>query len=162
MDWDTIERVSGLLATIAVVVSVVYLAAEIRQGTRATHSQTYQAATLSLAEMAGIVAGNRDLSRIYAEGQHDPDSLTKEEYYQFVYLGLSRFRRYENIYFQYENGLIGEEFWQGHRENLVYFFHQPGFQKFWSERRLGFSRGMREFLESTDSNSLLSADTRTL
>jgi len=117
---------------------------------------------LSLAELAAIVADNQDLSRIFAEGQHDPDALSKDEYYQFAYLALSLFRRYENIYFQHERGLIDEGFWYGHRENLVYFFHQPGFRRFWAERRLGFDKGLRDFLESTQESSLASSDTRSL
>jgi hypothetical protein len=45
--------------------------------------------------------------------------------------------------------MIDDDFWAGHRENLLWFFHRPGTQVWWEERRLSFSQSFREFLEKT-------------
>lgn len=45
--------------------------------------------------------------------------------------------------------MINDDFWFGHRDNVLWFFHRPGTQMWWQERRLSFSRSFREFLEST-------------
>jgi len=162
MGLEIVNTISSLIAAVSVVVTVIYLAIQVRRNTKAAHSQTYQVATLSLAEMAVIIGQSKDLSRIFAEGMANPDQLDKDERYQFIYLGLSLFRRYENVFFQYQAGLIDDGFWSGHRENLVWFFHQPGFKQFWAERRLGFSRGFCEFLENTTADSLESINSRNL
>ena len=99
--------------------------------------------------MAAIVGESKEKARIFADGMAAPDKLTKDEYLQFAYLGISLFRRYENVYFQYQSGMINDDFWFGHRENLLWFFHRPGTQVWWQERRIGFSRSFRDFLEST-------------
>lgn len=149
MNWNAVQAISGVLGTVAIMLTVVYLAIQIKRNTKATISQTYQFATQALGDMAAIVGESKDKARIFATGMADPTKLKKDEYMQFAYLGISLFRRYENVFFQYKSGMIDDDFWNGHRDNLLWFFHRPGTQMWWKERRLGFSRSFREFLENT-------------
>jgi hypothetical protein len=149
MNWQAIQGISGIFATLSVTLTVVYLAIQIRRSTIATYSQTYQFATQALGEMAAIVGGSIDTSRIFSVGMADPKQLSTDEYRQFAYLGISLFRRYENVFFQYQSGMIDDDFWTGHRENLLWFFHRPGTHVWWQERCLSFSQKFREFLEQT-------------
>lgn len=146
---EIIQIVSNIIGTIAVALTVVYLAVQVRASTKATYSQTYQTAVAALGDMAAIVGESKEKSRMYADGMADPDKLDADEYLQFAYLGISLFRKYENAYFQYRSGMIDDEFWDGHRDNLLWFFHRPGTQRWWKERRMGFSKSFREYLEST-------------
>ena len=149
MDWNIVAAVSAIVASIAQAVTVIYLAVQIRRNTRATASQTYHLATQALGEMAAIVGDTKEKTRIFTTGMAEPDKLDELEFLQFAYLGVSLFRRYENVFFQYQSGLIDEDFWIGHRDNLLWFFHRPGTQKWWKQRRLGFSDRFRAFLETT-------------
>jgi hypothetical protein len=149
MNWDAVQAISSVVGTVAVTLTVFYLAIQIKRNTKSTYSQTYQFATHALGEMAAIVGETKEKSRIFAVGMADPKKLDRDEYLQFAYLGISLFRRYENVFFQYQTGMIDDDFWFGHRENLLWFFHRPGTQVWWQERRLGFSRSFREFLEGT-------------
>jgi hypothetical protein len=148
MNWEAFSAISSAVATLAVTMSVIYLALQVKTSTKATNSQTYQFATQALGEMASIVGASKDLSRIYVLGMADPDTLEKEEYYQFSYLTISLFRRYENIFYQWQSGMIDEDFWNGHRNNLLWFYFQPGTQRWWGQRRGGFSVRFRSFLDS--------------
>ena len=33
--------------------------------------------------------------------------------------------------------MIDDDFWFGHKDNLLWFFHRPGTQVWWKERLLG-------------------------
>lgn len=157
---EVIQIVSNVVGSVAVALTVVYLAVQVRASTRATYSQTYQAAISALGDMAAIVGENKEKSKLYADGMADPDRLDEDEYIQFAYLGISLFRKYENAYFQYRSGMIDDEFWDGHRDNLLWFFHRPGTQRWWRERRLGFSKSFREYLESTTAADMAAQDDR--
>lgn len=157
---EVIQIVSNVVGSVAVALTVVYLAVQVRASTRATYSQTYQAAISALGDMAAIVGENKEKSKLYADGMADPDRLDEDEYIQFAYLGISLFRKYENAYFQYRSGMIDDEFWDGHRDNLLWFFHRPGTQRWWRERRLGFSKSFREYLESTTAADMTAQDDR--
>lgn len=158
--FEIIQIVSSIVGSVAVAMTVVYLAIQVRASTRATYSQTYQVAVAALGDMAAIVGESKEKSKLYADGMADPDLLSEEEYLQFAYLGISLFRKYENAYFQYRSGMIDDEFWDGHRDNLLWFFHRPGTQRWWGERRLGFSKAFREYLESTSQNDMAAQDGR--
>jgi len=149
MNWEVAQAASSIVGTIALALTVVYLAIQVRRNTKATYSQTYQFATQALGDMAALVGETKDKARVFSVGMAEPDKLDKDEYSQFAYLGISLFRRYENVYFQYQSGMIDDDFWFGHKDNLLWFFHRPGTQVWWKERRLGFSRSFREFLEGT-------------
>lgn len=157
---ELIQTVASIVGTVAVTLTVVYLAVQIRASTKATYSQTYQTAVAALGEMAAIVGESKEKSKLFAVGMADPDKLDDDEYLQFAYLGISLFRRYENAYFQYRSGMIDDEFWNGHRDNLLWFYHRPGTQRWWKERRLGFSKSFREYLESTSPADMRSQDER--
>jgi len=162
MNWDTISALADLLAALFVGLSVVYLALQVRSSTRATHSQTYHLATSALAEMASIVGTDKERSRVFRAGMEDPDSLTEDEFTQFAYLGISLFRRFENVYFQYKSGMIDEDFWIGHRDNILWFFHRPGMQRWWKDRKFAFSKSFREFLDSSRPEQIESPGSRRL
>ena len=78
MDWSAVSAVAGLLAAIAVALTVVYLAIQIHKNTLATRSQTYYLATAALAEAAAFIASNRELARVYRIGLSTPDQLEED------------------------------------------------------------------------------------
>ena len=79
---------------------------------------------------------------------------------QFALVGISQFRRYENLHYQHRAGLVDEDFWVGHRENILWFFHQPGMQAWWKDKRLAFSESFRDFVESSSPADLASPKDR--
>ena len=160
MTLNFLQILAEAIAAVSVMLSVIYLAIQVKRNTSATYSQTYQFATASFAEMAAIVGASKETSRVFTSGMADPDILEESEYSQFAYLGISLLRRFENIYFQHQSGMIDDDFWTGHRDNLLWFHHQPGFQKMWQERRCGFSEGFREFLDHSSAEEIKSPDIR--
>lgn len=157
---EIIQITSGVIGSVAVSLTVVYLAMQIRESTKATYAQSYQTAVAAFGDMAAIVGETKEKARIYATGMADPDKLDDDEYLQFAYLGISLFRKYENAYFQYRSGMIDDTFWDGHRDNLLWFFHRPGTQRWWAERRLGFSKSFREYLEGTAADDMAKQEGR--
>lgn len=162
MDWGAVSAIAGVLAAIFLGLTVVYLAIQIKGSTHATHSQTYHLATSALAEMAAIVGSDKELARIFRVGMVDPEALTEDEFTQFGYLGISLFRRFENVFFQYQSGMIDEDFWVGHRDNILWFFHRPGMQVWWKDRKFAFSKRLREFLDNSTQSEIASPETRRL
>lgn len=162
MDWGAVSAIAGVFAAVFVAVTVVYLAIQIKRSTLATHSQTYHLATSALAEMAAIIGTDKELARIFRIGMVNPDDLTEDEFTQFGYLGISLFRRFENVFFQYQSGMIDEDFWVGHRDNILWFFHRPGMQMWWRDRKFAFSKRFREFLDNSVQSEIASPESRRL
>lgn len=162
MDWNAISAIANVFAASSVILSVVYVAIQVRKNTQATHSQTYQLATSALAEMAGIIGSDKELARVFRIGMVSADQLDEDEFAQFGYLGISLFRRFENVFFQYQAGLVDEDFWTGHRDNILWFFHRPGMQAWWKDRKFAFSKSFREFLDGSTPGEIASPHSRRL
>ena len=162
MDWNAVSAIAGALAAIAVALTVVYLAVQIRKNTLATRSQTYYLLTAALAEASAILASNEDLARIYRVGISRPDELAEDDFYRFAMYSINQFRRYENLFFQHRSGLVDDEFWDGQCNNILWFFHRPGTQAWWKDKRLTFSKSFREYLENSKESDLTSQQDRRL
>jgi len=160
MDWSAVSAVAGIFAAIFVALSVVYLALQVKAGTKATRSQTYYLATAALAEMAALIGSNQGLSRVVRIGWNAPNDLTEDEFTQYSYAMTSFLRRYENVFFQWQSGLIDEDFWDGHRENLLWAFRRPGMQQVWMDRKHSFSISFQKFLDSSNEIALRTSDDR--
>ena len=160
MNWQVVSVVADILAAVAVVFSVVYLAIQIRRNTIATLSQTHYLTTAALSQDAATMASSADLSRLYRLGLSSHNELEEDESFRFALIATSQFRTFENLYFQHRAGLLNEDFWSGHRENILWFYHRPGMQGWWKEKRLGFSKGFRQFLESSTAIEVKSSGTR--
>ncbi len=160
MDWSAVSAIAGVFAAIFVALSVVYLGLQIRAGTKATRSQTYYLATAALADMAAVIGSDERVSRIIRTGWDAPDDLTEDEFTQYSYLMTSFLRRYENVFFQYNAGLVDEDFWRGHRENLLWAYRRPGMQRVWNDRKHSFSISFQEFLDRSNSIELSTPDSR--
>ena len=156
MDWAAISAVSSSLAAIAVVISVIYLAIQVRRSTQAIYSQAHHQTVIALAETAATIASSENLSRVYRLGLSAPDELSEEEFFRFAAIATSQFRTFENLFFQYRAGLVTEDFWSGHRENILWFYHRPGIQIWWAGKRLAHSKDFRDFLEHSTPQDLTS------
>jgi hypothetical protein len=160
MTWEAISAISQALSAIAVVLTVVYLAAQIRKSRIATESLTYYLATAAGAQTAATIAASAETSCIYQTGLSSPSQLEEKESFRFALLLISQFRRYENLFFQHRSGLIDEEYWIAQRENMLWFFHRSGVQTWWKEKRLAFSQSFRTFLEGSNPTELKSPANR--
>lgn len=162
MDWSAVSAIAGIFAAIFVALSVVYLALQVKAGTKATRSQTYYLATAALADMAAVIGSDGRVSRVVRLGFNKPDELNEDEFTQYSYLMTSFLRRYENVFFQHQSGLVDEDFWGGHRENLLWVFRRPGVQRVWNDRKHSFSISFREFLDRSNEIELDTPDSRRL
>jgi hypothetical protein len=161
VNWNAVSAIAGVLGAISVTLTVVYLVIQIKKSTEATQAQTYHLATSALAEMAAIVGTDKQLSRIFRIGMANPDDLDEDERVQFSYLGISLFRRFENVFIQYQSGMVDDDFWIGHRDNILWFFHQPGMKTWWEEgRKFAFSKRFRDFLDASTQDQVASPKSR--
>ena len=110
MDWDAIGAIGETVGALAVVISLIYLAVQIRnqnlESKAATVQQVLQhnAATISQLQ-------DPDLAQIWITGLGDIDALSDVERLRFVMYITTVLRDYENAYFQWRNGRLDDETW---------------------------------------------------
>lgn len=149
MSLEDLGNLGEFIAALAVVVSLVYLAVQIRQNTRSVRVSSYQVAVSSIADWSREVSLSSDASRIYAVGLRDPDQLNPDETLRLYFQLISLFRNYENLFYQHHQGMIDDSAWAGWAYHMVRSYWSPGVQRWWPIWRMTCHAEFRAFLEGS-------------
>ena len=86
MNWDALSAVSQLVGSLAVVLSVLYLAVQVHQSTRVAKVAMQDAAAAAMRDVTKPLMENAELERIWRVGLEDISALSIEESARFSML----------------------------------------------------------------------------
>jgi hypothetical protein len=152
MNIESMANYADVVGGTAVIVSLIYVGIQIRRNTASSKSQANQSVHESLANVSLEIAKDPDLSNFTRKGMIAFEELTEEEKFRFVLLMVTLFRRFENIFYQYQKGFLEKELWEGYRHSMLLYFYTTGGQAFWKLRRAHYSESFRNLLDSTTPN----------
>ena len=136
MNWDAIGAVGELLGASAVLVTLIYLAVQIRQNTSAVATATYESTMTGFNAINIVVAGNPALASVLDRGCQNPDSLNSEEIVQFNFLLRCYSNQWWKLFKLYERGSLPEAEWSIFAKEAAQFLEQPGCKPFCEQNAL--------------------------
>ncbi len=153
MSLQDLGNIGEFVAAIAVVISLIYLAFQIRQNTKTVRTSTYQAVLDYSNRVNELILSNPHLERIWRVGRRDLTQLTDDERPQFRLLITTFLNVYETMFLQYRRGTLDEEYWKSRLPGLGVKFSQPGVRAHWLGvlERGAFLGRTPEFMELLDS-----------
>ncbi|CAD5967443.1 MULTISPECIES: hypothetical protein [Planktothrix] len=144
----SIGDVTDIIQTIVIVVSLIYVAIQVRESTRATKGATYQSIITAFAEIESRISQDAEVAKIYRLGQASSDKFNETQLARFNELMSSFFNLYENLYYQYNNKLLEEELWAGWGQNIRDHLAQPGVAAWWKSKSYLYAKSFREYINS--------------
>ena len=139
MTLQDFGSIGELVSAVAVVVSLVYLAFQIRQNTRQIEENTKAAqasafdSSINHTFMARqAIADNEDLARIYLEGSKDPSALSEEELVRYRLVIHNVLWSLWNMQSQARVGELSSETWSAQLATLERIVSTAGFRWFWT------------------------------
>jgi len=111
MNWDAIGAVAEAIGSIAVFITLGYLALQIRQANRIARSTSKNQYKSGALDTLSSISGDSEASKIYTTGMVDPDSLTLDERVRFDLMIFQTLRVTESAFFEYKEGLLSAELW---------------------------------------------------
>ena len=147
MNWEAIGAIGELVGAIAVFITLLYLAAQIRQNSRAVKNSAAQTLLSEANASLRVASSDPGTARAVILGQTLFDDLSEAERAQFIVWIFAWMRTIEQAYFQYVQGNIEEEIWEGQVAHLRQVIHAPPVSKWWSFRRTFFSRRFQNFMD---------------
>ena len=136
MNWDAIAAVGELLGASAVLVTLIYLAVQIRQNTSAVATATYESTMTGFNDINIVVAGNPALASLLDRGCQNPDSLNSEEIVQFNFLLRCYSNQWWKLFKLYERGSLPAAEWSIFAKEAAQFLEQPGCKPFCEQNAL--------------------------
>ena len=146
MNWDAISAVSQLVGSIAVVVSVLYLAVQLRSSTRVARVAAMDAAAAALRDVTKPFMENAELARIWRTGLENLEALSPDEQARFFHAAHQFLKALETIHYHYVYGLLDTQLWAGWRDLLHHYIACPGIRFYLTRRNAVFSERFRKFI----------------
>src|SRR5438094_2606409 len=149
-DWDAISAISQLVGSIAVVLSVLYLALQVHRSTRVAKLATQDAAATALRDVTKPLMENAELERIWRVGLEDLSALSTEDRARFFHATYQLLKQFETIHFHYVYGLMDRQLWEGWHGLLRHYVAAPGIAEYWKLRPEVFSERFRKFVNALE------------
>lgn len=130
------------------VVSLAWVAFQIRQNTRALRSENYARALDRVAAFQSRLSADPGFTAVFRQGTVDPTALTPDQRLQFTWAFYEMFGAFEFMFHQAESGALPDEVWARWSETMAWWLSLPGVAAWWRARPAPFSAGFSAFVES--------------
>ena len=150
MNLEAVNALAQLIAAGGVIASLFYLAAQIRQNTRSMRAVVVDSLAQSIADVIRPMAEDRELMRAFHIVVEDWHKATDDDRMRALPLFFSKFKLFENAWFQQRQGTLDPQQWQGWDAYIRMYYHRPGVKAWWRLRRAVFAAGFRDYVESSE------------
>jgi hypothetical protein len=148
MNLNDLANLGQIIGAVAVVISLFYVASQIRQNTNAVRSATAQTVHEHFAKWYHLVAADDELSQIVAKGLRDYGSLSEKERVRFIAAFMSFLSYSQNAFLKWREGSLASPLWMGWQQVIMNLVGAPGGKAFWKDRAYMFGDEFRRYIES--------------
>ena len=126
---DKVASLAEIVSAFALIISLLYVAREVKQNTKATKSTTYQAIHDAEDQYWSSLSSNKELSIIWNQGlKNGMSSLNTDEQTQFTISIRRLIYMFQNVHYQRRKDVVDNELWNAWVASLDEFLSEPGFQ----------------------------------
>jgi hypothetical protein len=151
LSWQDLGSIGEMISAIAVVISLIYLAFQIRQNTSQIDQNTEAArATAFDSSIAHTMVArqaifeNEDVARIYHDGSIDPESLSDHDRLRYRLIVHNVLWSIWNLQSQARVGGLIAETWEAQLMILRRMMSSRGVQWFWANYREEFGESFQQ------------------
>jgi hypothetical protein len=138
MNWDAIGAIAELLGAVGVILTLAYLAFQIRQNTQQLANNARDARNAAMSSLAigdhswAMQMGmSRETSDLWFRGLADYESLDATERGQIQWLLTAQLNAFRQSYHLHLEGVLREDLWETHFAAVQWLVSQPGFLPWW-------------------------------
>ncbi len=152
MSLDSLVAISQVIAAVAVVPSLIFLAIQLRQNTNAVRASSIQSLVQSLSANAQSWVENESLIAIALKANTSPEELTEVELARLHFWFVMAIRRFEGVYFQESLGLVDRAFIEGFERSHISIIASKSGRIWWSKAKDVFNSGFVSYVEQELAN----------
>jgi hypothetical protein len=149
MNLDTLGNLGDFIGGFAVIVSVIYLARQIRQNTGMLRASALSATTDTYVAFNHLLGSDPAAARVFQVGLENFASLSENEQRQFLNLMRAAIISYEHVYQNYAAGLIDLEVWDRYQREAKRLLQIPHIDTWWNARKHAYTQSFVEAMEET-------------
>jgi hypothetical protein len=147
MNLSDLANLRQIVGALAVVVSLIYVALQIRQSTNAVRSAAAQVAHEHFASWYYLLAKDAELSQVAVNGLCDYFSLSETEKARFIATFMAFLSYSQNAFLKWREKMLEPPLWMGWELLIMNLVSSPGGEEFWKERGYLFGEEFRRHVE---------------
>ena len=139
--------VAEIISATAVVISLLYVAIQIKHNTVAVQANTFKEVATEWGGLQLAIIENSDFAKILVKAESG-ESLTPSEAYRLSTWIFYMFANWEQAFLGYERGLLGEEEWLGWDRYYRWLVNQNHFRSAWEANPVeGFAPSFIQYVD---------------
>ncbi len=146
MDLDAVSKIAEIVSSVAVVVSLIYVGLQVRQNTRALRASTYSAVVGNSIAILNSMSETPEFTEFFVRVQSDPDAATPAELMRFHMSLLSGFRHWDNLYYQFRNGMLDRAMWESYDRTMTTWLDSAAWRDWFTRNAACFSEDLQALL----------------
>ena len=140
MNWETVGAVSELIGAVAVVISLLYLARQIRDSSRIERLNARYAVSQALLSAFSRIDEDPELHRVWVAARDGGEELVEEDQER---LGRFLYQYFVQLSLAYGYSEIDPEIRARYEPNLIRFLRSAVVRSWWSRQREFFTEPFR-------------------
>lgn len=162
MNWSALGAIAELFSAVAVVVSLLYVAAQLKASRRQARRDAARDLAARVSDASLAVAADPELGRLLVHGGADPERLSPGDQARFRALMNSLFRGFEQQYLLRHEGALDDECWGAVERMIRDWMALPGLQVYFRDRGDWYTTSFLEYVTQAAGGSLLKESKKSL
>ncbi|MBM4385684.1 MAG: hypothetical protein FJ091_20240 [Deltaproteobacteria bacterium] len=147
MNWETLANIGQFVSAIAVLISLAYLAVQIRQNTQTVRANAYHGAATEWLSFTAQLSADAELAELYHAGRFAPSTLTPPQSRRFDLVLDTNLGLTENVFLQYRLGFLPQANQDRFAAILRAQFQTEGVRAYWQRRRAFYTADFVAYIE---------------
>lgn len=157
MDLDTLSKLGEFVGGFFVVISLVYLAYQVRQNTRSLRAENYGRVLDRMSALQSAISADADLNRVFTIGAEDPARLTRSERIRFSWALYELIGNAEFMFHQNRDSTLPPAVWDRWKGTLGWWMSHPGMRAWWYSKPTSFAVDFSKFVDEIIRNDSFDA-----
>jgi len=149
MVLEALGNIGDFLGGIGVVITLIYLATQIRRNTATVRANGAASHSEGLNNITLLLAQDSDARSVYFQGLSDYQSLSEDGQLQFDLLMQYFCQSLQRSLHLHRESAIHEEAWQETLAAVAYLAARPGFRRWWKKWGPAYPTHFTEFIEDS-------------
>lgn len=148
MNWEALGAIGEISGAGVTVVTLLYLALQIRHSREATQASTELEASTQLSVLTARIADDPEIRRIWDLVATNDPGIALSEAAHFTWHVSAIMHMFEGVWEQFQKGLVSDRIWKEYERSGSAILRTPLMKAWWEKRIAAFSEEFYDYFDS--------------
>jgi hypothetical protein len=153
MNWEMLSAIGQVVAAIGVIVSLIYLAVQIREQNKERRRAGINVLTVQWSDLVKTGQESREFATLFLRGMRSFEDLDAPDKLSFSAFFTRYTRNCEGMFIYYRDGALEKGLWNEVERTMADYFAYPGVRQWWATRKHWLTDEFRAVVEAIIANN---------